>query len=274
MNQTQATFHILDTCIPLYCPEQTDALLQLKRLLLAEKQPVIAAIGDYNVGKSSLLNTLIGKDVFAVSDRRETRQLACHQADDICWIDTPGLDADLAATDDRQAYDALQKADLLLFLHNICNGELSPKQLTRLQQLRQTAHGAELKLVLTRIDECPATDREVIANRIRVQTVELPILQVSSQRYRTGLSQQQPQLIALSGIPALKNQLVQWCSRLSGRREQQQRALIGRLGKALQQQHVDAQMTLNQIESHQQERSRAFTMELQPLLHRLARCGT
>ena len=116
--------------------------LQLKRLHQGTAQPVIAAIGEYNVGKSSLLNALIGEDIYSVADRRETRQLARHIADGICRLDNSGLDADMATEDDRRAHRARNQADVLLFLHNVSNGELSPNQLAQLQQRQQLPQGA------------------------------------------------------------------------------------------------------------------------------------
>ena len=179
MNQTQSAFQLLESIIPDECPELTDTLLQLKRLHQAGSQPVVAAIGDYNVGKSSLLNALIGEDIFAVADRRETRQVARHMAGGICWLDTPGLDADLTAGDDQRAHCARHQADVLLFLHNVSNGELSPNQLAQLQQLQQLPQGPQLQLVLTRIDECQPVALAKICARIQGQVETLPILPIS-----------------------------------------------------------------------------------------------
>lgn len=270
MEQTNTALEIMATCIEQYCPEQANTLLQLRHRLAANSEPIIAAIGDYNVGKSSLLNALIGQDVFAVSDRRETRCLSRHLASGICWIDTPGLDADLTEEDDRQAREALQQADLLLFLHNACNGELSPKQLVQLHSLRQDAAGAEVKLVLTRIDECQPAAREQIADQVRRQAEGIPILQVSSQRYRAGLTQQLATLVDLSGIPALQDELAHWGSNLPAWRAKQQRSLIAKLGDALQQRLQEAQTMFNQMAIQQQQRRQNFSAQLQPLLRRLA----
>ncbi len=273
MNQTQSAFQLLESIIPDECPELTDTLLQLKRLHQAGSQPVVAAIGDYNVGKSSLLNALIGEDIFAVADRRETRQVARHMAGGICWLDTPGLDADLTAGDDQRAHCARHQADVLLFLHNVSNGELSPNQLAQLQQLQQLPQGPQLQLVLTRIDECQPVALAKICARIQGQVETLPILPISSQRYRAGLAQQQPKLMALSGIPALKQQLADWSAQLSTRREQQQKTLTAQLRRALQTRREQEQRQLTQLQQQHHQRQLEFSRQLQSLMSRLAACA-
>lgn len=273
MNQTHPALRLLENIIPDECPELTDTLLQLKRLHQAGSQPVIAAIGDYNVGKSSLLNTLIGDDIFAVADRRETRQIARHVANGICWLDTPGLNADLTAGDDSRAHSARLQADVLLFLHNASNGELSPKQLAQLQQLEQLPQGPQLQLVLTRIDECSPVALAKIFARIQEQVGEHPVLSVSSQRYRAGVAQQQSRLMTLSGIPALNQQLADWIAKLSTRREQQREALIGQLRHALQAHRDEEQHQLTQLQQHHHQRQMQFSRQWQPLMRRLAACA-
>lgn len=273
MNQTQSAFQLLETIIPSECPELTDILLQLKRLHQAGSQPVVAAIGDYNVGKSSLLNALIGEDIFAVADHRETRQLARHIADEICWLDTPGLDADLAAEDDRRAHHARHQADVLLFLHNASNGELSPKQLVQLQQLQQLPQGPQLQLVLTRIDECPPVALTKICTRIQEQVEALPILLVSSQRYRAGMAQQQPKLMELSGIPALRQQLTHALTLSSRGRAEQKRTLTAQLRRALQTRREQEQRQLTQLQQQHHQRQIEFSRQLQSLMSRLTACA-
>jgi tRNA U34 5-carboxymethylaminomethyl modifying GTPase MnmE/TrmE len=273
MHQTLPAFRLLENIIPDECPELTDTLLQVKRLHQAGSQSVVAAIGDYNVGKSSLLNTLIGEDIFAVADRRETRQLAQHMAGGICWLDTPGLDADLTAGDDRHAHSARHQADVLLFLHNASNGELSPKQLAQLQQLQQLPKGPHLQLVLTRIDECPPVALAKICARIQGQVEDLPILSVSSQRYRAGIAQQQPKLMELSGIPALNQRLADWSSQLSAHREQQKKTLTTQLRCTLQTRREQEQRQLTQLQQQHHQRQIEFSQQWQSLMSRLAACA-
>lgn len=63
----------------------------------------IVNAGRMNHGKSSLLNSILGREAFRVADVRETRvnQEELYK-DDVFLVDTPGLDAD--ETDDREAF--------------------------------------------------------------------------------------------------------------------------------------------------------------------------
>ncbi len=63
----------------------------------------IVNAGRMNHGKSSLLNSILGREAFRVADIRETRvnQEELYK-DDVFLVDTPGLDAD--ETDDREAF--------------------------------------------------------------------------------------------------------------------------------------------------------------------------
>jgi len=56
-------------------PGRTHDLARLQ-ILIDDSEPVVSVVGKYNHGKSSLLNELLGRDAFAVSDRRETVRLS------------------------------------------------------------------------------------------------------------------------------------------------------------------------------------------------------
>ena len=102
--------HALRPQIEKYYPDLLTEIVELQNLSSRVGSPVVTAFGKYNVGKSSLLNTLIGSPIFAVADKRQTTENQCHEANEICWLDTPGLDADTSSNDDKHAHEALQKA--------------------------------------------------------------------------------------------------------------------------------------------------------------------
>ncbi|WP_171405950.1 GTPase domain-containing protein, partial [Acinetobacter nosocomialis] len=117
-------------------PNQAGQLARLVRLMQFACDPTITVIGKYNHGKSRLLNELIGTDIFSVADKRETIQLAEHKQDQVRWLDAPGLDADVAAVDDRHAFEAVwTQADIRLFVHSVREGELDATEHHLLQQL-------------------------------------------------------------------------------------------------------------------------------------------
>jgi GTPase Era involved in 16S rRNA processing len=53
------------------------------------KEPRIAVFGKFNHGKSTLLNTLTGEDIFKVADIRETTKISEHLHNGIIWVDIP-----------------------------------------------------------------------------------------------------------------------------------------------------------------------------------------
>ena len=108
------------------------------RVLAAAGLPVVTVIGKYNHGKSRLLNELIGHTAFGVADRRETIALAEHAHDGVCWLDAPGLDADVHTADDDHALQAIWlRSDIRLFVHAAKEGELDAAERNLLEALRQ-----------------------------------------------------------------------------------------------------------------------------------------
>ena len=54
-------------------PEAREALNRLSQLTNPQARTRIAVFGKYNHGKSTLLNALVGLEIFKASDRRETQ---------------------------------------------------------------------------------------------------------------------------------------------------------------------------------------------------------
>ena len=97
-------------------PQSEQDVKRFKFLMEEANDIRIAVFGKYNHGKSTLLNTIIGKDVFKTSDKRETVKNQTHQYQNVIWVDTPGLDADVTGQDDKEARNgAFTTADVLFF---------------------------------------------------------------------------------------------------------------------------------------------------------------
>jgi small GTP-binding protein len=146
----------------------------------------IAAFGLVGRGKSSLLNALLGQEVFitgpvhGVTQSQQTAPWRLTQADGLStvtvsgWgkaqlqlIDTPGIDEVKGEERERLAIAVAQQVDLILF---VIAGDMSQVEFQALSQLR--AVGKPMLLVFNKIDQYPATDRQLIYEKIRDERVK------------------------------------------------------------------------------------------------------
>lgn len=110
---------------------QTGILEHMESPEIPFKSGFVAVAGRPNVGKSTLVNALMGQKIAAVSPRPQTtrkRQLGILSQEhaQVVFIDTPGLHKPvhkLGQAMNRQAQEALEDADLVLFL---VEGNTSP----------------------------------------------------------------------------------------------------------------------------------------------------
>ncbi|MDD4635434.1 MAG: ribosome biogenesis GTPase Der [Dehalococcoidales bacterium] len=121
-------------------------------------RPVVAIIGRYNVGKSTLLNRLSGKRMAIVSDTPGTTRdrlisTITWQGTEFTLIDTGGLIADPSSMIDegvnQQVKETVSEADLILFLVSAADGVI-PSDMEMADWLRKT--GKKLLLVANKAD--------------------------------------------------------------------------------------------------------------------------
>jgi len=142
----------------------------------------IAAFGMVGRGKSSLLNALVGREVFVTGPLHGVTRdaqtvnwsisqealgtlkatLSSNGQSQIELIDTPGLDEVDGETRAALAAQIAQQADLILF---VISGDMTKIEQLALSQLRQV--GKPIILVFNKVDQFPGTDRITIYEKIR-----------------------------------------------------------------------------------------------------------
>jgi hypothetical protein len=149
----------------------------------------IAVFGMVGRGKSSLLNALVGENIFETGpihgvtrtiqgvnwrldrfdgDRGNITQLTLSGVGNsqIELIDTPGIDEVDGETRETLARNLAAKADLILFA---CAGDITKVEYRALSQLRDA--GKPMLLVFNKIDQYPEADRLAIYETIRDRRV-------------------------------------------------------------------------------------------------------
>jgi small GTP-binding protein len=167
-------------------PEEEDALAgelaQLRDLgrKLDESTIEIAAFGMVSRGKSSVLNALMGQDVFEVGATHGTTiaraaQRWQHDAPDrpglegarLVVVDTPGIDEVGGEVRELMARDVARHVDLILF---IVSGDMQRREIQALKELREAQK--PIILVFNQIDRYPEIDRDQIYAKIKDERVK------------------------------------------------------------------------------------------------------
>ncbi len=246
-------------------PSSQANLRRLSVLLDSGEQPKIAVFGKYNHGKSTLLNALIGRDVFKVADKRETISVSEFEHDDVIWIDTPGLDADVNGEDDRRARTAaLESADVLCLVHNVKAGELDRSEMQLYKELmrQDKNYRSKLILVLTQIDQVTAEDLDQVVKAIDDQLPDIKIVQVSAFRYLRGVSEKKKGFIKASGIIEFIDYLGSVKSEITKLRNKEAKRLIQKARVELSDLIKDRKKDLDSVRSDQNKHVKAFITDI------------
>lgn len=189
-----------------------------KGAIAATAQPLrITTCGLLKAGKSSLLNALtdhLETELFATGAVRTTVQNQTLSHQNFVFVDTPGLDA--TEEDDKEAWNALSTADVLLFVHDPGIGELDQAEVNFLSELvdqpgMQEGLQNRLVVILTRLD----SNEEVIdaiAQKVQNQIkkcleIEPHLFQISFTSYQKGKLENKQKLIEYSRIPVLQQHI-------------------------------------------------------------------
>jgi len=152
----------------LLAPELAGLDRQLTRL--AQRRPRVAVFGRVGVGKSSLLNALLGEASFATdvahgcTRHQQARpwQRAVPGLAGVELVDTPGIDEIAAAARARLAARVALGADLVVL---VLDADLGRLEIEALETL--LASGKPLVLVLNRSDCWPADELPALQASIR-----------------------------------------------------------------------------------------------------------
>ncbi|MDW1821579.1 GTPase [Vibrio sp. Vb1018] len=193
-------------------PESERNIKRLRFIKQSSNTPRIAVFGKYNHGKSTLLNAIIGHEVFKAADKRETVKNSEFEHNGVIWIDTPGLDADVHQNDDKAAMKgAFDVADYIFLVHQVTAGELDKKELQIFNQLAKQDKNYRQKMciVLTQVDQKSADDLNQIRNKIENQLLksielkDLAMIAVSAARHLKGIKENKLIFCERSGMDQL-----------------------------------------------------------------------
>lgn len=123
------------------------------------KAGFVAVVGRPNVGKSTLMNNLLGQKIAAVTPRPQTtrkQQLGILTLDEaqVIFTDTPGIHDPHHKLGERmnsEAMQALSDADVIMFMVDISNAPKEEEQRIAQSIMQQSSHTPVL-LVLNKLD--------------------------------------------------------------------------------------------------------------------------
>jgi small GTP-binding protein len=158
-----------------------DELRQLRELgLKLDDQTIeIAAFGMVGRGKSSVLNALLGREVFPTGSTHGTTVARAsqrweHASPDrpglegarLVLVDTPGIDEVGGEVREVLAREVARHADLILF---VVSSDMQRRELEALAQLREAQK--PIILVFNQVDRYPEADRDQIYAKIKDERI-------------------------------------------------------------------------------------------------------
>ena len=134
----------------------------------------IAVFGRVSVGKSALLNALLGEMRFSTSPLHGETTRAAHarwqeyDAGGVFLIDTPGINEVAGEVREQLAHDVAGRSDLVLF---VVDGDLTDSELRALRQVKDAAQ--RLVLVLNKTDRYSRAERDLLLDTLHRRTTGL-----------------------------------------------------------------------------------------------------
>jgi tRNA U34 5-carboxymethylaminomethyl modifying GTPase MnmE/TrmE len=242
-------------------PAFAEHYLRWESIRQASAAHQVAICGLMNAGKSALMNMLTGhleQEYFATGASRTTADVQSMTADNIEWLDTPGIDA--SDSDDDIAWRGILRADSVLFAHTLRIGTLEQVELDFLDTLMRHIPDLpeRLTVVLTYADSVEAHQQESIDSITQILSTRfaepLPLFVTSSPRFIKGMLTNKPGLVQRSGIPQL---LAAITTRVSEAND----TFVS--GRALEKLHLDIMLRGAIIEAlaHREEKINALLLQ-------------
>ncbi|MUK37744.1 hypothetical protein GNP82_09285 [Aliivibrio fischeri] len=255
------------------------SLSRLDKIIYSDQKPRIAVFGKYNHGKSTLLNAIFGYEAFKSADKRETVENLSIEHDDVMWIDTPGLDADVHGKDDAAALTgAFEMADYLFLVHQVTAGELDKYELDIFNRLalNTTDYSQKMCLVLTQIDQKTGDELNTIIDKVQQQVSlesqfkEVKIIPISATRYLRGLEENKPIFCEKSGISTLFDEIEKIKNNVIKTREKEKFELINKIAHSLNEMELAINQEMNINKNKQVSLKSDITCELNKLITKVA----
>jgi small GTP-binding protein len=160
---------IIEIAIDVRSSFSTDAfnreVATLKSLLKNLDKPFkLVIFGEFNAGKSSLINSLIGNSVAKVGVLPTTSTFAEYQVDNLTIVDTPGLNS-IFQEQQQDVESYLETADLTLFVVSV-ERPLSESEWSALQQVCTTWRRQAL-VVVNKVDLCSLAEASEIVEFLK-----------------------------------------------------------------------------------------------------------
>lgn len=174
----------------------------------------VAAVGLLKSGKSTFLSAMTQhQERFKSGVIRTTLVNQKYTDAYFTWIDTPGVDD--TGPELTEALSGARQADVVLFVHNLRQGELDQNEMNFILQCitQEKEFLKKLNFVLTHADELDAQSANVIKQAIiqqcKTRLNHVPqLIVVSAQRYLKGMAEGKNMLIQASNIVQVQERLI------------------------------------------------------------------
>lgn len=165
------TYLLQDKRVPQAVRESLkDDFQQVQKMLekIEHEQIHISVLGRVSVGKSSLLNALIGKPQFSTSPLHgETRQTAFanwheYEAGGVYFIDTPGINEVEGEQRAKMAHEVASRSDIILF---VVDSDMTDTEYQALKQV--ISESRPVVLVLNKADRYSKKEQQTLLDSLK-----------------------------------------------------------------------------------------------------------